>query len=122
MLLSYTITAALFALAVVLGFRLGRHAKPYPPDLLILHIAPFFFIVLGIGQCMSAIDAILPATSVAMSVFYLAGPALIALFISGVVLCLSKRKVRAWVIIHKVAMYCLGLSIVASFVLAMVRW
>ena len=122
-LLSFLVTAAFFSVAVVIGFRLARSAKPYPFTLLASHVVLFFLIALGIGACMNAADAGTNGTPMSLATVSLcfAGPALIVLFVTGVWMIWSKQKKRGWILAHKLAMYFLGLSIGVAGILAVLK-
>ena len=113
-LISFFVLAAFFAVAVILGFRLARSAKPYPKILLSAHIVFFFLIAVGIGACMNTIETALSASSLAIVSLCFAGPAIIALFVTDIVMIFSKQKKRGWIFAHKLAMYFLGASIAGA--------
>ncbi|WP_038165551.1 hypothetical protein [Verrucomicrobium sp. BvORR106] len=119
-LLTFLVTALIFGAAVAVGFRLARSPKPYPLGWLGFHIALFFVIAMAIGACMSAIESVLGSATMSPSITALscAGPSLIALFISGIVMLFGKKKRRAWIMVHKVAMYLLALTLGTAGVLA----
>jgi len=112
-LISLFVTAAIFAAAVIVGFRLSRSPKPYPVILLAAHIVLFFLIAVGIGACMNKIEAVAKGSLATVSLCF-AGPPLIVLFVSGIVMIWSKQKKRGWILVHKLAMYGLGLSIAGA--------
>jgi hypothetical protein len=120
-LISLGVTAAFFVAATLIGFRLERSPKPYPIPLLSAHIALFFLIAIGIGVCMNKIDAGTKALSPATVSLCCAGPSLIALLVSGVVMICSKQKRRGWMLMHKAAMYFLALSLLAGGVLTALK-
>lgn len=123
-LISFLVSALIFGAAVAVGFRLARSPKPYPLGWLGLHIVLFFLVAIGIGACMNAIESVTGSTTMSIGTMVLsfAGPPLIALFISGVFMLFGKKKRRAWIVVHKVAMYLLALSIGASGVFAVMQW
>lgn len=120
-LISLLATAALFAAAAIVGFRLGRFPKPYPVALLSIHIVLFFLVGIGVGVSMNKIEAALSPESLAIVALCCAGPPLIALLVTGIVLICIKTKKRGWIIAHKLAMYLLGLSVLGSGVFAVLK-
>jgi energy-converting hydrogenase Eha subunit A len=113
-LISLAVTAAFFAVAVILGGRLERSAKPYPKGLLIAHIVPFFLIGLGIGTCLDKLQGVTPAMPLATLALYAAGATLNASMLTGIVMIIRQQKSRPWIKAHKLATLVMALGLVAS--------
>jgi hypothetical protein len=120
--ISLMVTAAFFVVAVVLGFRLGRSAKPYPKMLLITHIAMFFAIAYGLGECLNGIKGVTTDTSLAKVSLFTALGLLWANLLSGVVMVFVKKKNRGWILAHKLTMFLMAVSLVAAGILMAMKW
>lgn len=120
-LISLMVTAAFFVVAVFLGFRLGRSAKPYPKILLITHAAMFFAIAYGIGECLNRIKRVAPEPSLAKVSLFVALGLLWANLLSGIVMICIKKKNRRWIFVHKLTMFCMAFSIVAASIFMAIK-
>jgi len=120
-LISLAVTAAFFAVAVILGFRLGRSAKPYPKVLLIAHGLMFFVIAYGIGACLDKLSQTTAGTPLAKEALFVALGLLWANLVSGIVMVCLKRKNRGWILAHKLAMFVMAFSLVVAGISMMVQ-
>ena len=121
-LLSLLVTAVFVVIAVVLGFRLGRSAKPYPKVLLIAHGLMFFAIAYGIGMCLDKLSREAAEASLAKGSLLAALALLWANLVSGIVMICLKKKNRRWILAHKLAMFVMaGLLVLAGVFMAMKR-
>ena len=121
-LISLTVTAAFFVVAVVLGFRLGRSPKPYPKILLSAKIVLFFVIAYGIGECLNKIQGVTTGTSLAKVALFTALGLLWANLVSGIVMIFLKQKNRRWILAHKLGMILMALSLVAAGIFMALKW
>ena len=119
-LISLTVTAAFFVVAIVLGFRLGRSPKPYPKLVLSIHILMFFVIAYGIGECLNRIGVTTDTTLAKVSLFTALG-LLWANLASGIVMIFLKKKNRGWILAHKLGMILMALSLVAAGIFLAVK-
>ena len=121
-LVCWIVTAAFFAVSVVLGFRLKRCPKPYPKILLASHIVLLFLIGLGIGQCLDKIKGVTTGTSLATVALYVAGATINVSLVSGIVMLFSKQKKRGWILTHLMAALLMGLAILVAGVFRALNW
>ena len=121
-LISLTVTAAFFVVAVVLGFRLGRSPKPYPKLLLSAKIVLFFVIAYGIGECLNRIKGVTTDTSLAKVSLFTTLGLLWANLGSGIVMIFIKKKNRGWILVHKLGMILMALSLVAAGIFMAMKW
>ena len=113
-LISLMVTVVFFVVAIVLGFRLGRSPKPYPKLLLSIHIAMFFVIAYGIGECVTRITGATTDTSPVKVSLYVALGSLWASLVSGIVMIFIKKKNRGWILAHKLTMFFVAFSFAAA--------
>ena len=112
-LISLTVTAAFFVVAIVLGFRLGRSPKPYPKILLSVHALMFFAIAYGIGACRDKLSKTTTDAPIAKVALLVALGLLWANLVSGIVMVCIKKKNRGWILAHKFMMVGMAFSLVA---------
>jgi hypothetical protein len=120
-LIALLVTVVFFAVAVILGFRLGRSPRPYPKIVLIPHILLFFAITYGIGECLTKIaggTTNLPLAKIALLV---ALASLWASLVSGIVMLCLKKKNLGWIKAHKLTMFVAAFSFVAAGVLLVMK-
>jgi hypothetical protein len=120
-LISLVVTVAFFVVAVILGYRLGRSSKPYPKILLITHMAMFFAIAYGIGECLNRIKGVTTDTSLAKVSLLVALGLLWANLASGIVMLCLEKKNRGWILAHKLTMFLMAFSVVAAGIFAAVK-
>ena len=113
-LICLLVTVAVFGMAVALGFKLGRSPRPYPKVLLITHMAMFFLIAYGIGECLTRMQGATTNTSAAKVALLVALGALWASLASGIVMLCLKQKLRGWILVHKLTMFLAALAFVAA--------
>ena len=113
-LISLSVTAAFFVVAIVLGFRLGRSPKPYPKLLLSAHALMFFAIAYGIGVCLDKLSKITTDASIAKVALFVALGLLWANLVSGIVMICLKKKNHGWILAHKLTMFAMAVSLVAA--------
>ncbi len=119
-LISLLVTVVFFVVAIVLGFRLGHSAKPYPKLLLSAHILMFFVIAYGIGECLTRMQAATD-TSLAKVALYVALGSLWASLASGLVMIFIKLKNRGWILAHKLTMFLTAFAFVAAGVFLVLK-
>jgi hypothetical protein len=115
------VTVAVFGMAVALGFKLGRSPKPYPKVLLITHMAMFFLITYGIGECLTRLKEVTSGPSLPIISLLVALGALWASLVSGIVMLCLKQKNRGWILAHKLTMFLAALAFVAAGVLLVAK-
>ena len=120
-LICLLVTMVVFGIAVALGFKLGRSPKPYPKVLLITHMAMFFLITYGIGECLTRMQGATTEPSVAKVVLLVALGSLWASLVSGIVMLCLKQKHRGWIRIHKLTMFLAALAFVVAGVLLVAK-
>ena len=113
-LLCLLVTVAVFGMAVALGFKLGRSPKPYPKLLLSIHIAMFFVIAYGIGECLTRMQGATTDSSLAKVALLVALGSLWASLASGIVMLCLKKKNRGWILAHKLTMFLAAVAFVAA--------
>ena len=120
-LICLLVTVAFFVVAIVLGFKLGRSPKPYPKILLITHMAMFFVIAYGIGECLTRMQGATTDSSLAKVALLVALGSLWASLASGIVMLCIKKKNRGWILAHKLTMFLMVLSFVAAGIFLAVK-
>ena len=120
-LISLLVTAAFFAVAIVLGFKLGRSPKPYPKILVAAKIVLFFVIAYGIGECLTRMQGATTETSLSKVVLFIALGSLWASLASGIVMICIKKKNPGWILAHKLTMFLTALSFVAAGVFLLLK-
>jgi len=120
-LISLLVTAAFFAVAIVLGFKLGRSPKPYPKILVAAKIVLFFVIAYGIGECLTRMQGATTETSLSKVLLFIALGSLWASLASGIVMICIKKKNRGWILTHKLTMFLMALSFVAAGVFLLLK-
>ena len=120
-LICLLVTLAVFGLAVALGFKLGRSPKPYPKVLLISHMAMFFLITYGIGECLTRMQGATANPSAVKVALLVALGSLWASLVSGIVMLCLKQKHRGWIQVHKLTMFLAALAFVAAGVLLVTK-
>ena len=121
-LIALIVTVVFFAVAIVLGFRLGRSPRPYPKLVLIPHILLFFAITYGIGECLTRIAGRTTALPLAKVALLVALGSLWASLVSGIVMLCIKQKNRRWIMAHKLTMFAAALSFVATGIFMVLKW
>ncbi len=120
-LICLLVTVAVFGLAVALGFKLGRSPKPYPKVLLITHMAMFFVIAYGIGECLTRMKEVTSGPSLPIISLLVALGSLWASLASGIVMLCLKKKNRGWILAHQLTMFLAALAFVAAGVFLVVK-
>lgn len=113
-LIALMVTVVFFAIAVFLGFRLGRSPRPYPKLVLIPHILLFFAITYGIGECLTRLAGGTTALPLAKVALLVALGSLWASLVSGIVMLCIKKKNPGWIKAHKLTMFAAAVSFVAA--------
>lgn len=121
LLICLLVTLAFFAVAVVLGFKLGKSPRPYPKVVLIIHMAMFFAIAYGIGECLTRIQGMMPVPTLAKTALLVALGLLWANLLSGIVMLCLKKKNRGWISAHKLTMFLMAFSLVAGGILLVLK-
>jgi hypothetical protein len=120
-LICLLVTVMVFGIAVALGFKLGRSPKPYPKIVLIAHMAMFFVIAYGIGECLTRIQGATTDTSLPKVALFVALGLLWANLASGIVMLCLKKKNRGWILAHKLTMFLIALSFMAAGIFLAVK-
>ena len=120
-LIALLVTVVCFAVAIVLGFRLGRSPRPYPKLVLIPHILLFFAITYGIGECLSRIASGTTALPLVKVALFVALASLWASLVSGIAMLCIKKKNPRWIMVHKLTMFSAAISFMATGILLVMK-